>query len=364
MRLDPTAIGWANRTDNQDRPVADPITAISANGALKTPDQSGRTAVIVTIDAEIAPHTSNWRRDGGRFALNRDVYGVTDRGERGLRYQLAILEQHHLKAVVFVEALSASVLGIDLLREIVELVRSRGHEVALHIHTEWLPYCEHPLLGGRQGRHMADFPEGDQQQLIEQGLENLSRAGAGRIIALRAGNAGANLATLRAAQRSGIAIDSSYFAPHLKGACRLPSDQEVLHPTRLEGVIEVPISWFRDGFGRVRPAQLCAASIGEFEHLFVAARSQGWRVVTLLLHSFELVRRQPPERDQRVMRLHDYRLVRLCRLLAANSDRFVSTTFGDLDAEDITQDIAPFCPRPPFGRTVRRFCEQVAGRVW
>jgi peptidoglycan/xylan/chitin deacetylase (PgdA/CDA1 family) len=164
------------------------------------PEGIRRTAVLVTIDAEIAPHTSDWKRDSGRFALDRDVYGITPQGERGLRHQLDVIEQHGLKSVVFVEALNAGVLGFDLLEEIVGLVQGRGHEVALHIHTEWLSYYPRPLLGDRFGRHMCDFSEDDQQRLIDQGLENLSRVGAGRIVALRAGNGGANVATLRAAR--------------------------------------------------------------------------------------------------------------------------------------------------------------------
>jgi hypothetical protein len=328
------------------------------------PDATGRTAVILTIDAEVAPHTSDWKRDRGRFALDRDVYGITEGGERGLRYQLGILEQHGLKGVVFVEALSAGVLGVGLLQEIVSLVQDRGHEVALHIHTEWLPYYAQPLVGDRFGRHMCDFSEDDQHRLINQGLENLARAGAGRIVALRAGNGGASIATLRAARRSGILIDSSYFAPKLNGVCRLPSDPELSLPMRFEDVLEVPISWFRDGLGRIRPAQLCACSIGEFKHLLAEASTRSWGVVTLLLHSFELVRRRPPERAQGIMRLHDHRLVQLCRFLAVNSDRFVSATFGELDSENIAADVAPSCLRSSLGRTVRRYFEQAAGRIW
>jgi len=325
---------------------------------------SERISVVITIDAEIAPHTSNWRRDRGRFAADRDIYGITERGERGLRYQLDVIERHGLKSVVFLEALSAGVLGLDLLEAVVSLVQDRGHEIGLHIHTEWLPFYQRPLLGDRYGRNMSDFSEDDQVRLIDQGLENLSRAGAGPIVALRAGNAGASIATLRAARRSGIAIDSSYFASHLNGACRLPSDPELCHPVRLEDIIEVPITWFRDGLGRIRPAQLCACSIGEFEHILTEAWSRGWRVVTLLLHSFELVRRQSPEHPQKVMRLHDHRLRELCRLLATNSDKFVSATFGELDPETVVNDVAPGCLRSPLGRTIRRYCEQAAGRLW
>jgi hypothetical protein len=171
------------------------------NGSWRTPCAAGRTAVIITIDAEIAPHTSDWKRDRGRFALDRDVYGINSQGERGLRYQLEVLERHGLTGVVFVEALSAGVLGFDLLEEIVGLVQDRGHEVALHIHTEWLPYYARPLLGDRFGTHMREFSEDDQQRLIDQGLENLTRAGARRVIALRAGNCGASDAPRRGAQR-------------------------------------------------------------------------------------------------------------------------------------------------------------------
>jgi hypothetical protein len=340
------------------------LVSRARNRARLAPRGVRRTAVIVTIDAEIAPHSSDWKRDRGRFASDRDIYGITPQGERGLRYQLEVLEQHGLKSVVFVEALSAGVLGIDLLEDVVRLVQDRGHEVGLHLHTEWLPFYPRPLLGDRFGRHMRDFSEDDQQRLIEQGLENLNRAGAGGVVALRAGNCGANVATLRAARRSGIAIDSSYLAPQLNRDCRLPSDPQLSEPVRLEDVLEVPITWFRDGLGRIRPAQLCACSISEFEHLLFEAWSRGWGVVTLLLHSFELVRRQAPERAQTIMRLHDHRFVQLCRLLGAHRDKFVSTTFGELDAGQIAATMMPGCLRSSLGRTVRRYSEQAAGCVW
>jgi hypothetical protein len=162
----------------------------------------------------------------------------------------------------------------------------------------------------------------------------------------------------------GIAIDSSYFAPHLNGVCRLPSDPEISHPARLEGIVEVPITWFRDGFNRIRPAQLCACSTRELELILKDAWSRGWLVVTLSRHSFELVRRRLPEQPQKVMRLHDHRLLELCRMLATNNDKFVSATFEELDPNTIVGDVAPGCLRSPLGRTIRRYCEQAAGRLW
>ena len=65
-----------------------------------------------------------------------------------------------------------------------------------------------------------------------------------------------------------------------------------------------------------------------------------------------------------LMRLHDHRLLKFCQWLAANSDKFVSATFGELDPKTIVRDVAPGCLRSPLGRTIRRYCEQAAGRLW
>src|SRR5437879_1475777 len=80
------------------------------SGRSGLPGIPERTSVVITIDAEIAPHTSNWQRDHGRFAAERDIYGITERGERGLRYQLDVIERYGLKSVVFIEALNAGVV--------------------------------------------------------------------------------------------------------------------------------------------------------------------------------------------------------------------------------------------------------------
>jgi hypothetical protein len=64
------------------------------------------------------------------------------------------------------------------------------------------------------------------------------------------------------------------------------------------------------------------------------------------------------------MRLHDHRLFELCRMLARNRNKFASATFGELDQKTIVGDVAPGCLRSPLGRTIRRYCEQAAGRLW
>jgi peptidoglycan/xylan/chitin deacetylase (PgdA/CDA1 family) len=47
-----------------------------------------------------------------------------------------VLDAHGMKAVFFVESLFPCVLGPERLREIVQMVQERGHEVQVHLHTE------------------------------------------------------------------------------------------------------------------------------------------------------------------------------------------------------------------------------------
>ncbi len=321
------------------------------------------TDVIITIDAEIAPHSSDWKQDGGRVAFNRDIFGCTPAGDRGLAYQLEHFERHGLKCVVFVEALHAGVLGFEPLEEIVRLVRATESEVALHLHTEWLSFYDKPLLGDRLGRNMREFSEEDQYRLIETGLQNLARCGADDVIAVRAGNAGADRATLRAARRAGLQVDSSHFAVDLGNHCRLESEPTLSQPTYIDGVLEVPIGWYRDGLGRLRPAQLCASSTAEMEHFLWESRRRGWKTAALLLHSFELLRRRSPRREQGISRLHEARFQWLCRFLAAYRDEFPTATFHDIIAKTTTNVESGPCLRAPLAMSMRRYVEQVVGRI-
>ena len=61
MRLEIAAIGLPVGAGHEDGRDTRRTGATGVSGASKAPDRSDRTAVIITIDAEIAPHTSNWR---------------------------------------------------------------------------------------------------------------------------------------------------------------------------------------------------------------------------------------------------------------------------------------------------------------
>ncbi|HYT94640.1 MAG TPA: hypothetical protein VEL76_38345, partial [Gemmataceae bacterium] len=249
--------------------------------------------VFVTVDTEAWPFTPDWRASRLEQDIRRDVFGETGDGAFGLNYQLDLLNTHGLKAIFLVEALFACAVGLEPLRRIVELIQGKGHEVQLHLHTEWLQWLDPSPLPGRTGRNMKDFSEEEQAILIARGAENLRSCGVRDLCAFRAGNYGANFDTLRALARNGLRYDTSHNTCYLDAECGMRTPRPFLQPCVVNGVWEFPISFFRDWPGHYRHAQVCACSAQEIEAALMQAWRRGWYSFVLVAHSFELLKRHP-----------------------------------------------------------------------
>ena len=323
--------------------------------------------VFITVDTEISPRTRDWRAEDFPRHYRRDIEGATARGDFGVAHQINVLDEYGLKGVFFVEPLFADVVGPEPLRRIVDLVQSRGHEVQLHLHTEWLAHmpADRSPLPGRTGNDIKDFSEDEQTVLLARGLENLRACGARNVTAFRAGNYGANFATLRALARNGIRYDTSHNTCYLDSACDMRTDDECFqHPRKIEGVYEFPITYFHDWPGHRRHAQLCACSAAEMEAALMAAWRAGRYAFVLVSHSFELIRRPrslgPARPDPVVAR----RFIRLCRFLADNRDKFVTRGFNDIDPASIPPGPASAEPlHSSVFRTAGRAAGQLVRRV-
>ena len=281
--------------------------------------------VMITVDTEFASGYVASGEDGScaeNFA--RCLSCKTPSGPVGIGYQMRVLDRHGLKAVFFVDPMPALLWGDDAVSQIVKPILARGHDVQLHLHTEWLALAENsPFAARRSGRNLSDFTCDEQEVLIGWAAERLVAAGAQYPVAFRAGNYGANDDTLRALARLGIAFDSSFAPALIGGDCRIGLGPENLLPVSREGVREVPISAIAARAG-LRHAQLTALSLSELKAAIRHARAQDWRAFVLVSHSFELMNRDRGIANRVVQR----RFEALCRWLA--SEPGVSTgTFAD-----------------------------------
>ncbi len=247
--------------------------------------------ILLTVDTEFSAPTSD--ESVASWEIERDVYGMTDSGELGLRYQLDQLAGRELKASYFVESLFASVLGLGQLREIVDTIRAAGQEVQAHLQTGWLTQMPFTFLTGKRGANLTDFSYGEQRVLIAEAVKNLRACGVPGPRAFRAGNYGANFDTLRALKDNGILFDSSYNATYLKAGCNLGTDRVLSQPCDLGGIREYPVSFFRDLPGHYRHARLGACSFSELRNAITKAWERGWPSFVIVFHSHELIRRNP-----------------------------------------------------------------------
>lgn len=271
------------------------------------------TGLFISIDTEYdfgftRRHGFGSRRDN----FSRSIACDTPAGAVGIGYQMDVLDRHGIRAVFFVDPMPALVWGTAAVEDVVGPILARGHDVQLHIHTEWLELAggANPL-GTRTGVNIKDFTLDEQGTLIDWARSTLVAAGAPAPVAFRAGNYGANDDTLRALAQLGIGFDTSH-CPGIAGSlCDISLSGRDRAPLHHCGVVEVPIGCIEVAGGRLRHGQLTALTAEEI----LAAVDHGGEqdaAFTLVSHSFELL-----SRDRRqVNRIVRRRFERLCSGLA------------------------------------------------
>jgi hypothetical protein len=320
--------------------------------------------VFLTIDTEFSPKDFHAGNGEIEALVARDVDGITRDGRFGIGFQMDRLEAHGLRAVFQVESLSASAVGSEALRRVVGEIQSRGHEVQMHVHAEWLDAIRSEDLPPFRGRNLVSYTEDEQTKILARGLANIRDAGARNVCAFRAGNYGANRDTLKAVARNGLSYDTSYNVCYLDPSWGSPPGRPLTQPALLDGVCEMPIGFFTDWPGHHRPAQLCACSSREMERALMQAWERGWPSFVIVSHSFELIKRPAnPDGPARPDRLVIHRMENLCRFLGANKDKFRSAVFSEIDRASLVRPCDPEPLRSTLGNTVRRMAEQLLGRI-
>jgi len=268
-------------------------------------------AVLITIDTELS---AGRRARGWSLSDNfrSSFLGRCDGGDFGVPWLLDQLDAAGLRGVFFVDPMPALAHGEEIVADMVGPIVARGHEVQLHIHTEWLEWARRSPVGKRRGRNIGDFSLEDQVALIGHARDLLERAGAPTPTAFRAGNYGADDRTIAALDRLGVAWDASYNAGYIGGDCALSPLPSPITPARREGVTLVPVSGILDRPGHFRPAQVCAMSTREMRAALDHAARDAHPCFTIVTHSFEMLSRDRSRPNRAVMA----RFEALCRHVA------------------------------------------------
>ncbi|MGB3795059.1 MAG: hypothetical protein WA957_02005 [Alteraurantiacibacter sp.] len=311
-------------------------------------------ALYVTIDTEYEPGFTAKHGAGSRAAnFDRAIRGSTPAGDVGIFHQMDVFESHGLKAVFFVDPMPALIWGTGAIADVVEPIVARGHDVQLHLHTEWLAIAgDANPLGICKGPNLKDYTFAEQCHLLELATGFLVDAGAPRPVAFRAGNYGANDDTLRALSHAGLTHDSSHSPALAEGSCEISLGENDRAPLSRHGVVEVPIGCIADAFGGLRHAQLTALSYREIIAALRHARDQGEESFTIVSHSFELLCRQ----RTRINKVVSRRFERMCAKIATMKG--ISTaTYADRLPSPVSGTFPVMRPAPLLNGT--RVVEQV-----
>ncbi|HNH23527.1 MAG TPA: polysaccharide deacetylase [Accumulibacter sp.] len=316
--------------------------------------------VYLTFDIEV--WCNNWDELDSRFpqSFHRYIYGRSVKGDYALPKTLEILDQYGLKGVFFVEPMFAGRFGVEHLAQITQMIQQAGQDIQLHLHPEWTDEIR-PLLfenAKTKRQHLSYYTFEEQCILLEYGRKMFSLVGCPQINAFRAGSFACNSNTYRALQRCGFAVDSSLNAVHPASGLDLRNTLDFYHPQSHLGVSILPLSIFRDGFGKLRPAQLGACSLSELQRALRSALANGVEHFVILSHNFEMLKPGRCDPDPIVVK----RFTGLCKFLAAERTLFEVSVLA----------ASPAINKPPttwqpieakLGDTLQRHGEQLLRRL-
>jgi len=210
-------------------------------------------------------------------------------------------------------------------------------------------------MGKRQ--FLKNFSEEDQRFLVGFAAQLLTRAGAQRPRAFRAGSFGFNADTLGALESNGLVVDASYNATLHGPESGVSPGTMLIDSCRIGQIYELPMTVFMDGTRRMRHLQLTACSWQEMEQVLWGALHAGLRSVVILWHGSELLDRSRKMPNPFVVA----RFRKLCEFLGRHRESFKVRNLDEWTPRDGAASTAPIAVGP--WPTAIRLYEQVLGRA-
>jgi peptidoglycan/xylan/chitin deacetylase (PgdA/CDA1 family) len=213
------------------------------------------------------------------------IYGKYNGEFYGIPKIMDICGEKGVKATFFVDVYAYRVFGEQVMKQVCQDIKERGHDVQLHAHANWI----YP----HKSEYMWAYSLKEQSEIIKEGRELIHKWTGEYPVAFRAGAYGANYDTLKALSDNSINIDSSMFYKH--HLCKLNSRGLTRNKIVTENnVIEVPVTTFIGfkcaSFIRYSKLDINARSFGELKEIILKAKKRNLKTIILFLHSFSFLK--------------------------------------------------------------------------
>jgi len=239
---------------------------------------------VITIDTE-AP--------AGITPVDSLIYGKTEGDkEYGIRALMDLFEKYQYTGLFFVDIAEAWDYGEKEITGVIECIKSRGHDVGVHVHPDH--------MADPNRRFLWEYSYDEQYEIISRCTAFYEKVLGTRPLSFRAGRYGANDDTIKVLQQLHYKYDFSEF-PHNK-RCGMSFDGKYNQIKEIPGtsILEIPVSVFQSfrspfysRFDKVDVAQ----SLGEYKKVIDSFDAD--EMIVFFAHSFSMLNwRKNPDRPR------------------------------------------------------------------
>lgn len=275
-----------------------------------------------------------------RAGVIETVFCKSGSDNYGIPMIMDLLDEYGYKGIFFCDTTMKYLLDEERAAEIHQYIHNRGHQVQLHIHPMHMLRSTNGegcnLAREKWSDHIGNLPESLQEQLIQDGIEQIHQHTGLKPIAFRAGNYGAKVSTLPILKKHGIHYDSSYnlWTRSSRNYYELMLDDEVNSPFLIHDLVEFPATVFYIGNHTHNQYRFFApegASLAEMKYALDRLERAGVTDIVLVLHSFTFVKAANKPRQKLLFNKLAYnRFKQLLQIINTDS-RFNVTTFDSID---------------------------------
>ena len=231
--------------------------------------------VIITIDTE---------SHAGDDPISKLIFGETSEGDFGIEFIMDELDSYGVKALFFVDFAEAWDYGEEKVKQVVDTILQRGHNVGVHIHPDH--------MADKNRLFLWEYSYEEQYEIIRKCTELYEKLVGKKPLSFRAGKYAANMDTLNILCELGYQYDFSSF--YHQQWCGIEPYFTVNTPCRYRSLIEFPVtmhSTFQLGpIKREDKIDIEQMSKGELIFALNQVTKQEFPViVTFFFHSFSLL---------------------------------------------------------------------------
>ncbi len=231
--------------------------------------------VLLTIDTE-GPRGSD--------PVLYQIWGKVGDNYYGIPKIIEMCDKHNATGLFFVDFAEVYDYGYDKIKEVVDYILNKGHDVGVHIHPHHLP---------NENRHFLwEYSYEEQYNIIEKCTEIYERIVGKKPLSFRAGKYGANNDTLEILSKLGYKYDFSEF--YSQKWCGIEPHFSYALPQKYLDLVEIPVTVFQSlSLGNIysRYDKLeVTENPNEIVHILNQySKTENEEIIVLFLHSFSFL---------------------------------------------------------------------------